>query len=979
MELDRLMQNLKVLSNKLSGKFYFDESPLHQTILRAYSTDASVYQEKPLAVCIAKNKEDLKHLIVFARENSLTLIPRAAGTSLAGQVVGNGIVVDISKYFNRILELNIEEKWVIVEPGVIRDDLNAYLKPFGLMFGPETSTASRAMIGGMIGNNSSGLHSLVWGDTRSQLLSAHVLLDNAEEVEFKSLNPEEFQRKMNASSREGQIYNQLYSLLELEEVRQDIEKSYPKKSITRRNTGYALDLLLDELDTPNLCSMLAGSEGTLGFITQAKLQLRPLPKPEIGLVCIHCKSVVEAMRANIVALKHSPESSELVDKYILDFTKDHLTYKHNRFFIEGDPQALLMVEFAENTLEEIQQRAHALLLDLKQENLGYAHPLVTGEKTKLVWDVRKAGLGLIRNLPGDTQPVNLIEDCAVDPLDLPEYVQDIEEILKKYNLQASYYAHAAVGELHIEPLINLKTEEGKKAFRGVLADTAELIKKYKGSLSGEHGDGRLRGEFIPVVLGEKVNSLLKDVKNIFDPHFIFNAGKIVDTPPMDESLRYSIQDKARKIDTIFDFSHQEGILKLAEKCSGSGDCRKTHISGGTMCPSYMATREEKDTTRARANMLRQFLSNTWDKKPFDHPEIKEAMQLCLSCKACKSECPSGVDVAKMKAEFLQHYYEENGVPFRSWVIGNFTKSQQLASLVPSVYNFIINQPVLSKWVKSVLGFAPDRSLPEVGEVRLSSWLKKQISSDSRADYKGEVVLFCDEFTEYNDVSIGKTAYKLLTALGYKVILKHHLESGRTYLSKGLLRKAKDIAIQNVNDLGDFIHNERPLIGIEPSAIITFRDEYVDLVPENLKEKAIQLGKNALLIDEFLVKEIEKGNIASNQFEARKQKIKLHGHCYQKAFHLVGHTEKLLSLPEGHEVEVIPSGCCGMAGSFGYEKENYKVSMDVAELVLLPAIRQASPDTLIAAPGTSCRHQIKDGVNRTALHPVEIMYNSLLKK
>lgn len=977
MELERLMPVLKDLGNNLSGKFYFDESPLHQTILRAYSTDASVYQEKPLAVCIAKNKQDIQLLIRFAKENSLSLIPRAAGTSLAGQVVGNGIVVDISKYFNRILELNTQEKWVKVEPGVIRDDLNAYLKPFGLMFGPETSTASRAMIGGMIGNNSSGLHSIVWGDTRSQLISANVILDDGEEVEFKELTTEELEAKKKLKGKEGVVYRELYSLLNENTTKQAIEDGYPKKNITRRNTGYALDLLLQQDEKHNLCTLLAGSEGTLGFITEAKLQLIPLPKPEIGIVCIHCNSVVEAMHANLVALSHFPESSELVDKYILDFTKDHPTYKYNRFFIEGDPQALLMVEFAADSLDEIQQKAHILIENLKENEFGYAFPLVTGEKTKLVWDVRKAGLGLIRNLPGDTQPVNLIEDCAVAPEDLPQYVEDIQKILDSHNLNASYYAHAGAGELHIEPLINLKTEEGKKAFRNVLAETAVLLKKYKGSLSGEHGDGRLRGEFIPVVLGEEVNALLIRVKQIFDTNSVFNAGKIVNTPPMDEFLRYSHKNLIPKIETLFDFTHQEGILKLAEKCSGSGDCRKTHISGGTMCPSYMATREEKDTTRARANLLRQFLSNPKDKFPFNHPEIKEAMQLCLSCKACKSECPSGVDVAKMKAEFLQHYYDKNGVPFRSWVIGNFTKSQQMASWVPGIYNYIINQPFLSGIVKSVLGFAKNRTLPEVGNVRFSKWLKKEIKKDQSYAAKAEVVLFCDEFTEFNDLSIGKTTYKLLEGLGYKVIIQPHSESGRTYLSKGLLRKAQKIAIENVNKLGDFIHQDRPLIGIEPSAILTFRDEYIDLVPPELKEKAKNLAKNALTIEEFLAREIDKGLILPEQFQVRQQKIKLHGHCYQKAFHLVGFTEKILSFPQGHEVELIPSGCCGMAGSFGYEKENYPISMDVAELVLLPEIRKTDEKVLIAAPGTSCRHQIKDGVNRKAWHPVEILYKSLI--
>ena len=975
---DNLAQ-FKQLEIALDGMLYYDTSARHQAMLRIYATDASVYQEQPLAVAIPKHVDDLKTLIAFAAQHGVTLIPRTAGTSLAGQVVGRGVVIDLSHHFDNILEINPEERWVRVQPGVIRDDLNAYLRPYGLMFGPETSTASRAMVGGMVGNNSSGLHSIVWGDTRSNLISAKVLLDDSSEVVLEELDEAALFSKLAQKGREGDIYREMNALLGNSENRDAIAKGYPKRDITRRNTGYALDILADNTLPFNLCNLLAGSEGTLGILTEAKLNLIPLPAPEVGLLCIHCHSLIETLHANIVALRHQPEASELVDKYILDFTKGHPTYQHNRFFIEGDPQALLMVEFRGKTLDEVEAKADALRAELEAENLGYAHPLVTGPRTTLVWDVRKAGLGLIRNLPGDTQPVNLIEDCAVSPSDLPAYATDIIGILDKYGLQASYYAHAGAGELHIEPLINLKTKQGRAAFRAVLAETAQLVKKYNGSLSGEHGDGRLRGEFIPHVLGEQVYGLLKQVKSIFDPRGIFNANKIVDTPPMDEFLRYEPDSAPPQIDTVFDFSRQESILRLAEKCSGSGDCRKTHITGGTMCPSYMATRDEKDTTRARANILRQFLTQSTKANRFDHHEIKEVMDLCLSCKACKSECPSEVDVAKMKAEFLQHYYDANGTPFRAWVIANFTKSQQLASYVPGLYNAIIKSKALSSVVKRIVGFAPERSLPEVGKTTLRKWVRREQKKLSATDARPQVFLFCDEFTDYNDLHIGQTTYRLLTALGYQVKLAKHLESGRTYLSKGLVRKAKAIANRNVRYLKDLVSADVPLIGIEPSAILTFRDEYPDLVDADLLPATKQLAKHALLIDEFLAKEMDLGRITRDRFATQKRKIKLHGHCYQKAYHLVGETEKILAFPEGHEVEVIPSGCCGMAGSFGYEKEHYEVSMKVGELVLLPAVRQAQEEVLIAAPGTSCRHQIKDGADRLAYHPVEILWQALEKK
>ncbi len=967
---------LALLASLLKGELYYTSETKDQTMLLAYSTDASVYQEKPLAVAIPADIDDIKKLIDFAHNNKVTLIPRTAGTSLAGQVVGHGIIMDVSRHFNAIIELNVEEQWVRVQPGVIRDDLNSYLKPFGLMFGPETSTASRAMIGGMIGNNSSGLHSIVWGDTRHNLISAHVLLDDRSEVTFEAIDETTYFKKLLLPNREGDIYRQMNELLSNPEHLSAIEAGYPKRSITRRNTGYALDILSDRSVPFNMCNLLAGSEGTLAIVTEAKLKLMPLPPKELGLLCVHFADMVECMHGNVIALDHQPEASELVDKYIMDFTVGHPTYKYNRFFIEGDPQALLIVEFRGHTAAETEAKAMALKQDLIERGLGYAYPYITGiEQTNLVWDVRKAGLGLIRNLPGDSQPVNLIEDCAVSPEDLPAYVGDIQKLLIEEGVHASYYAHAGAGELHIEPFVNLKTAEGKRTFRSILEKTSDLVLKYNGSLSGEHGDGRLRGEFIGKVLGEKVYKLLEAVKSIFDPESVFNANKIVNTPPMDSHLRYDNDSNRTEIKTYFDFSKDESILRLAEKCSGSGDCRKTEITGGTMCPSFMATRDEKDTTRARANMLRQFLTNSTKKNRFDHEEIKEVMDLCLSCKGCKTECPSSVDVAKMKAEFLQHYYDEHGAGFRTKLIANFTQSQKLGSWVAPLYNFVVKNDFLSGLVKKTVGFAPKRSLPTVNGTTLTQWVKKQAAI---SDAKRRVYLFSDEFTEYNDAEIGITAYKLLTALGYEVVIPKHVQSGRTYLSKGFVKEAKKIANQNIHLLKGLITDDTPLLGVEPSGIITFRDEYLSLVDDNLRAEAQQIAKNALMIDEFLLAEIKAGRIHPEQFTNETKRIKLHGHCYQKAFHLVAATEQVLSFPVNYSIETIPSGCCGMAGSFGYETEHYDISMKVAELVLLPTIRTTEPETLIAAAGTSCRHQIKDGVGRKSYHPVEILYDALLK-
>jgi len=991
--------DFKILQETFIGKLFYDNSISHNAQKILYSTDASVYQEKPLAVAIPKDISDLKLLIKFANEHHVTLIPRSAGTSLAGQVVGKGIVVDISKYFDKILEINENEKWVRVQPGVIRDDLNVILKPYNLMFGPETSTSNRAMIGGMIGNNSCGLHSIVWGDTRSNLLSVNVLLSDGSEAVFTDISKQDFFKKVNYKGLEGKLYGQIFQMLNNPLIQETIEKSYPKKSLKRRNTGYALDMLSDnELFNPdsekpfNFCNLLAGSEGTLAFISEAKLNLISLPPKEIALICIHCHSIQDSLQANLIVLPHNPMASELVDKYILDFTKGHHLYNQNRFFIEGDPAAILMVEFMAETDAELMKKTNAVIVELQKSGIGYAYSVVKGEDTKAAWEVRKAGLGLIRNLKGDTQPVNLIEDCAVSPEDLPAYIADLQELLKRHNTNASYYAHAGAGELHVEPMINLKTVEGKNLFRTILQETTELVKKYKGSLSGEHGDGRLRGEFVESVLGWEVYDLLKEVKNVFDSKNIFNANKIINTPPMNEFLRYEAGKKNPEIETYFNFTNQEGILRLAEKCSGSGDCRKTEVTGGTMCPSYMATRLEKDSTRARANILRNFLTNSGKENRFDHEEIKEVMDLCLSCKGCKSECPSKVDVGKMKSEFLQHYYDKHGVPFRTKMIGNFTKYQELASNFPRLYNFFVTNSLTASITKKILGFAQERSIPTLGKITLRKWQEERIKIQKKREknsvhfsliklekrrQKGKVYLFCDEFTNYNDVELGQKAIHLLTALGYEVHIPKHIESGRTYLSKGLVKDAKFIAIQNVRMLTEAIKDNSPILGIEPSAILTLRDEYLELVPNYLQADAERVAENSYLIDEFLAQEANKNKITKDLFTKEKKLIKLHGHCHQKALSSMIPTKKILSLPENYEVQLIPSGCCGMAGSFGYEKEHYKVSMQIGELVLFPTIRKQADDVIIAASGTSCRHQIKDGTGRKALHPVEILWEALV--
>jgi Fe-S oxidoreductase len=590
--------------------------------------------------------------------------------------------------------------------------------------------------------------------------------------------------------------------------------------------------------------------------------------------------------------------------------------------------------------------------------------------------LRKAGLGLLSNVPGDDKPVAVIEDTAVDVEDLPNYINDFDQILKKYNLYAVHYAHAATGELHLRPIINLKTEEGNKLFREIATEIAHLVKKYGGSLSGEHGDGRLRGEFIPLMIGDHNYKLLKDIKNTWDPQGIFNPGKIVDTPGMNTFLRYEPGQKERQIKTVFRYPNQT-VLQHAEQCNGSGDCRKTHLSGGTMCPSYMATKNEKDTTRARANILREMLTYSDKSNPFDHEEIKEVMDLCLSCKACKSECPSSVDMAKLKAEFLQGYYDSHGVPFRSRIIGHVDSMTELMQPIAGLYNLVVGNKFTGDIVKNILGFSPNRNIPKIASTTLRKWFQQKDKpfSWNKTAVKS-VYFFCDEFTNFNDVEIGKKAILLLEKLGYEVLMVPHAFSGRALLSKGLLRDAKKLANKNVEIFKNRLNADTKLVSVEPSTILTFRDEYVDLVDEHLLADAEKIAPLALTIEEFIWEEYLSGNISSTQFVNQEEQILLHGHCQQKAWGLMPIVSKVLEIPANYKVKNIPSGCCGMAGSFGYEKEHYDISMKIGDLVLFPTVREKSDSTLVAAPGASCRHQIMDGTGVASKHPVEILYKAL---
>jgi len=970
--------NFTALAQALEGEFFTDE-----TTRRLYATDASAYREMPLAVAIPKTEEDIERLIRFANENKTSLIPRTAGTSLAGQVVGGGIVVDVSKNFNRVIEVNEKEGWAIVQPGIVRDDLNQHLKSYGYFFAPETSTANRAMIGGMIGNNSCGSNSVVYGSTREHLLEVDAFLSDGTKVKFGSLTETEFKTKTkNQQTLEGKLYHHIREVLSDEVNVKEIEKQFPKSSIPRRNTGYAIDMLArmqpfkPDGDRFNFCSLIAGSEGTLAFVTSAKIKLSPLDPPHKRLVCIHCHSIDESLRANLVALQHNPSAVELMDHYVFEATKRNRGQAENRFFIEDDPKAILVAELTRTTPEKAEADAQALIADLKSKGLGYSYPVVGGDDIKKVWNLRKAGLGLLSNIPGDEKPVPVIEDTAVDVNDLPDYIAEFNETLKKHNLYSVHYAHAGSGELHLRPIIDLKKAEGVKLFRTIAEETATLVKKYDGSLSGEHGDGRLRGEFIPLMIGEHNYKLIKDLKKVWDPNFIFNPGKIVDTPPMDSNLRFERDQVTKEFDTILDFSDSLGILRAAEQCNGSGDCRKTELSGGTMCPSYMATRNEKETTRARANILREMITRSDQANPFAHEEIKEVMDLCLSCKGCKSECPSNVDMGKLKQEWQYQYYKDKGVPLRNRLIGNFATGMKLASIAPWGYRLVFSNQVTGNLVKAIMGFAAKRSMPEFSRISWKKWFDTQFKPATTQPTKF-VYLFIDELLNFNEAEVGITMIKLLDKLGYGIKFVPHVESGRSFLSKGMLEEARELARKNVSIFKDVITEEIPLVGVEPSAILTFRDEYPDLLRGTEKENARKIASNTFMIEEFLAKELDAGRIDLSLFKQEKALIKVHGHCQQKALSSLTPVKKILTRMGSNEVHIIPSGCCGMAGSFGYEKEHYDLSMQIGELVLFPTVRKQPDNVIIAAAGTSCRHQIKDGTGRKALHPVEILWKMLV--
>lgn len=964
---------LRAIAPRLEGELRVDK--MHRLL---YAQDASVYSMEPLGVAFPRTTEDVQELVKLADRVGFSIVPRAAGTSLAGQTVGPGLVVDTGRHMNRILELNIEERWVRVQPGVILEDLNRYLAPHGLFFGPDTSTANRCMIGGMIGNNSCGTHSILYGNTMQHVLELGVVFSDGT---YELLGGWEKERLANELLREDRLGDGLRTLDDI--VRKNaklIVDNYPRPDVIRRNTGYPLDDVQRRApystspdEDFSLARFMCGTEGTLGMTTEAKLNLVDAPKDRL-VVCAHFSSLMEAMKATVLAIKHNPSAVELVDKTILDQTKQNLEQQRNRFFVEGDPEGVLIIEFYRDTREEVEESAQRVIDELIEAGVGYAFPIVRPPDDKKVWDLRKAGLGLLMGVPGDKKAVSVVEDTAVPVEDLPDYIAEFMQLMDAYGTTSVYHAHASVGELHLRPELNLRDPEDVEKFIGIARDTTDLVRKYKGSLSGEHGDGRVRSPLIERFYGEEVYGLHRRVKEAFDPNYVFNPGVIIDPDPMDSNFRVPAGEEPPDVEqTHFDWSADRGLLRSVEKCNGAGVCRKRAEAGGTMCPSYMVTLEEKDSTRGRANVFRGLLLEG-PKQAMESEILKDALDLCLSCKGCKSECPANVDMARMKAEFMQHYHDRHGTPLSAWFFGNYAKLSKLASIFPGLSNFLMRFGP-TRWIANkALGLAPERKLPAY-QKRFS---KRRSLPEPAAQTRETVWLYVDPFTEFTEPELAEDAIRVLRALGFGVEILPIEDDGRTYLSKGLVRDAAKLTESNLRKLEPLLqsHPERAVLGIEPSALLTFRDEALDLVDGELKKVARDLAKRAKLFDEFLADHL--GELDLGSFDTSSRPLVLHGHCHQKAMVGTVPTRDLLNA-FGYEVTVLQTGCCGMAGSFGYEANHYDLSMAVGELVLFPSLRELDTETVIAAPGTSCRHQIADGVSRKAQHPISLLASRLSKK
>jgi FAD/FMN-containing dehydrogenase/Fe-S oxidoreductase len=943
------------LESQIEGEVRFD------AVSRAlYSTDASVYQIEPLGVVVAKSREDLIRIVRIASRYRCPITLRGGGTAQAGQSIGAGLQVDTSKYFNQILEINVEERWVRVQPGIVLDELNAALRPHGLRFAPDVSTASRASIGGMMANNSSGARSFLYGKTIDHVLQQEVVLADGQVARFRPLTASELHAAMQGDTLEAECYRTVHRLAA--ECAEEVDRRFPK--VLRRVGGYNLDEFISPGKPFNLAKLMVGSEGTLGVVLEATLNLVPLPKAKAVLV-VQFKELLEALAATPLILKHHPSACEVMDKFILDHT--YLSPNLQRVretFIEGDPGAILCIEFYDDARENLPPRLDACEQDLVRNNFGYRyfHALELPEQAR-VWNLREAALGLSMTMKEDSKSLSFVEDTAVAPEKLRDYIDRFLQLIAKHDTKAGVYAHASVGCLHVRPVVNMKTEAGVRKFEAIANDVADLVLEFGGALSGEHGDGLVRSPFMQKMFGPVIYEAFRTIKRTFDPEGIFNPGKIVDSPPITENLRFGAGYVSPNPRTFFDYSEYGGMGGAVEMCSGLGVCRKT--LEGTMCPSYMATREETHTTRGRANVLRLAMGGKLASAGLGDKGVYEALDLCLECRACKAECPVGVDMARFKSEFLASYWQTYGTPIHAQMLGNVRTFAKLGSPFAATVNWVSGTKPVRMLNEAIFGIDQRRTLPALSSRTFASQIR------SRGKPNANVLLFNDTFTNFYDPEIGLAAWDVLDAAGLAVGLAPNHCCGRPLISKGLLTKARTQALRNAESLYAAASAGKKIVFCEPSCLSAVREDAPSLLRGEDQKRARVVADACVLFEEFAAG-------LNLPLKHGPQKILLHGHCHQKSMGLLPAAKALLEKIPGSTVVDLDAGCCGMAGSFGYSKDHFEVSKQIGERRLLPEVRAKDPSSAVVAAGTSCRHQIHDFTQETAVHPA-VLLRSLLRR
>ena len=931
---------IKQLSEAISGEVLHDDYSKGM-----YATDASIYQISPLAIVLPRNDVDVIKTVAIASKHSVSILPRGAGTSLAGQTVGESVIMDFSKYMTKILEINEAERWVKVEPGIARDDLNAELAKYGLHFAPDPATSSRANVGGMVGNNSSGTKSILYGKTVDHILEVSALLSDGTQMQLNQKTQAEIEQIIADGGREGSIYEEFRKIIKIN--REEIKERYPK--VMRRVGGYNLDEFV-YTENWNLSKIVCGSEGTLATSLELKLNLEPLPKHK-SVCVVHYAELLEAIKAVETILQFDPSAVEILDKVVVGLSRENLITKRHCHFMEGDPAAILIVEFYGDTQDQVMERAKAMIADQKAQNFGYAYPLFPeGADYDDVWVVRKKGLGLMLGLKGDKKPLPFIEDAGIPSKYLPEYIERVLEICKKHQTDAAMYAHASVGVIHVRPILDLRQSEDIERLKNITDETFDLVMEYGGSWSGEHGDGLVRSAYNQRFFGDQIYHALLEVKNLFDPDNLMNPGKILEAQTIEHNLRYGTEYKDKELETIYRYE-EGGFKESVHMCTGVGECRK--MLGGTMCPSFKATRDEEHSTRGRANALRMAMSGQFSDQGLDSKRLHEVMDLCLSCKACKSECPSNVDMAKMKSDVLQLYYHRHGTSLRDRLIRDSAKAAaKIAGWKAAIVNAVQKTDFFKFLLEKQANFDKRRTLPDFATEPFFKWFEKNANGANKSDKK--VVLFADTYINFHEVEVGISAYELLRSCGYEVILANVGCCQRPKISHGFLEDAKEEGLKTAMNLKPYFDQGLTVVGCEPSCVSALNDDLPDLLDD--QELATQLKRGVVMIDVFIADEMDAGNI-NVEFESTVGDVAVHGHCHQKALYGTS-SMKAIYDTTSNDVQEIPSGCCGMAGSFGYEKEHYELSQKIGESVLFPAVKKHKNDRTIVACGFSCRHQIE---------------------